>query len=81
MLPEHAAWTDIAWRMTVCGVGFGFFNTPNNRAIITAAPPARSGGASGMQATARLFGQTTGAALVALLFGAMPVGGYNLPNA
>ena len=28
-----------------------------------------------MQATARLFGQTTGAALVALLFAAMPVGG------
>jgi DHA2 family multidrug resistance protein-like MFS transporter len=59
----------------LCGVGFGFFNTPNNRAIITSAPASRSGGASGMQATARLFGQTTGAALVALVFAAMPVGG------
>ena len=75
MLPEHATWHDIVWRMTLCGVGFGFFNTPNNRAIITSAPASRSGGASGMQATARLFGQTTGAALVALVFAAMPVGG------
>ena len=32
------------------------------------APSYRTGGASGMQATARLVGQTTGAALVALLF-------------
>jgi DHA2 family multidrug resistance protein-like MFS transporter len=77
-LPEHATWQDITWRMTLCGVGFGFFNTPNNRAIITSAPASRSGGASGMQATARLFGQTTGAALVALLFAAMPVGGTTL---
>jgi DHA2 family multidrug resistance protein-like MFS transporter len=75
MLPAHADWHDIVWRMTLCGIGFGFFNTPNNRAIITSAPPARSGGASGMQATARLFGQTTGAALVALLFAAMPEAG------
>jgi MFS transporter, DHA2 family, multidrug resistance protein len=75
MLPEHPTWHDIVWRMTLCGFGFGFFNTPNNRAIITSAPASRSGGASGMQATARLFGQTTGAALVALVFAAMPVGG------
>jgi DHA2 family multidrug resistance protein-like MFS transporter len=75
MLPEHPGWVDITWRMTLCGVGFGFFNTPNNRAIITSAPASRSGGASGMQATARLFGQTTGAALVALVFAAVPVGG------
>ena len=75
LLPPNATWVDIAWRMTLSGVGFGFFNTPNNRAIIMAAPPGRSGGASGMQATARLFGQTTGAALVALMFSIMPVGG------
>ena len=75
LLPAHPMPVDIAWRMTLCGVGFGFFNTPNNRAIITSAPPARSGGASGMQATARLLGQTTGAALVAMVFAAMPEGG------
>jgi DHA2 family multidrug resistance protein-like MFS transporter len=61
--------------MTVCGLGFGFFNTPNNRAIITSAPPIRTGGASGMQATARLLGQSMGAALVALIFTAFPDNG------
>jgi len=64
--------------MLICGLGFGFFNTPNNRAIITAAPRQRTGGASGMQATARLVGQTTGAALVALVFGLMPLNGTTI---
>jgi DHA2 family multidrug resistance protein-like MFS transporter len=75
LLPDHPSTFDIVWRMTVCGIGFGFFNTPNNRAIILAAPPIRTGGASGMQATARLLGQTTGAALVALVFTAFPLSG------
>jgi MFS transporter, DHA2 family, multidrug resistance protein len=71
-LPAHPSMLDIGWRMMLAGIGFGFFNTPNNRAIIGSAPPHRAGGASGMQATARLFGQTTGAALVALVFAAWP---------
>jgi len=75
LLPDHPSSFDIAWRMTVCGLGFGFFNTPNNRAIITSAPPIRTGGASGMQATARLLGQSMGAALVALIFTAFPDNG------
>jgi len=75
LLPDHPSEWDIVWRMTMCGVGFGFFNTPNNRAIITSAPPMRTGGASGMQATARLLGQSMGAAVVALVFTAMPEGG------
>ncbi len=75
LLPDHPSMPDIAWRMTVCGIGFGFFNTPNNRAIITSAPPGRAGGASGMQATARLVGQSLGAALVALVFSAFPLDG------
>ena len=75
LLPDHPTALDIAWRMTVCGLGFGFFNTPNNRAIITSAPPIRTGGASGMQATARLLGQSMGAAMVALVFTAFPDNG------
>jgi len=69
LLPSDPAAADIAWRMAVCGLGFGLFQSPNNRAIINAAPRERSGGASGMIGTARLLGQTIGAALVALLFG------------
>lgn len=69
LLPSDPATPDVVWRMAICGFGFGFFNSPNNRAMITAAPRSRSGGASGMLATARLLGQTTGAALVAMAFG------------
>ncbi|MFO1023827.1 MAG: MFS transporter [Acetobacteraceae bacterium] len=75
LLPDHPTTLDIVWRMALCGLGFGFFNTPNNRAIITSAPPARTGGASGMQATARLLGQTSGAAVTALVFSAFPESG------
>jgi DHA2 family multidrug resistance protein-like MFS transporter len=68
-LPADASNANIAWRMAVCGTGFGFFQTPNNRAILSSAPRERSGASSGMLATARLLGQTGGAALVALIFG------------
>ena len=69
LLPHDPSAGDIVWRMALCGAGFGLFQSPNNRAIIAAAPPERSGGASGMLGTARLLGQTVGAALVALAFG------------
>jgi DHA2 family multidrug resistance protein-like MFS transporter len=69
LLPGNPGAADIAWRMAICGAGFGLFQSPNNRAIINAAPRERSGGASGMLGTARLLGQTIGAALVALIFG------------
>jgi DHA2 family multidrug resistance protein-like MFS transporter len=74
-LPMHPSTLNIVWRLLICGIGFGFFNTPNNRAILTSAPPLRAGAASGMQATARLLGQTIGAAMVALMFGVFPESG------
>lgn len=64
-LPHGATAFDICWRMAVCGVGFGFFQAPNVKAIMGSAPPQRSGSASGIVATARLSGQAVGAALVA----------------
>ena len=68
----HPGTVDIAWRMALCGAGFGLFQSPNNRAMLSSAPRERSGGASGMLGTARLTGQTLGAALVALIFGVAP---------
>ncbi|MGI4954386.1 MAG: MFS transporter [Janthinobacterium lividum] len=68
-LPADASQLGIALRMLVCGAGFGFFQSPNLRALMSAAPPHRSGGASGTIATSRLVGQSVGAALVALCFG------------
>jgi DHA2 family multidrug resistance protein-like MFS transporter len=75
LLPANPSTFDIVWRMLICGIGFGFFNTPNNRAILTSAPPLRAGAASGMQATSRLLGQSVGAAMVALMFGLFHEGG------
>ncbi len=59
---------DVAWRMALAGTGFGLYQSPNNRAIQASAPRNRSGGASGMQAMARLVGQSVGAAFTALVF-------------
>ncbi|KMO13648.1 multidrug MFS transporter [Methylobacterium platani JCM 14648] len=67
-LPSEPSVLGLAWRMALCGAGFGFFQAPNLRAIMTSAPPSRSGGASGIVATSRLLGQTTGAALVEACF-------------
>ena len=67
-LGNDASTFDIGWRMALCGAGFGFFQSPNLKAIMTSAPIARSGGASGIVATSRLMGQTLGASLVALCF-------------
>lgn len=68
LLPPAPEGWNIAWRMALCGVGIGLFQTPNNVTIVSSAPARRSGGASGMLGTARLLGQTLGATLVALLF-------------
>lgn len=69
LMPAAPGDGQIVWRMVLCGVGFGFFQTPNNRAILTAGPPARTGAANGMMAQARLLGTTLGAAVVAVGFG------------
>lgn len=67
-LPAQPGDLDIAWRMALCGIGFGLFQSPNNHTIVTSAPRQRSGAASGMLGTARLTGQTLGAVVVAAVF-------------
>ncbi|MBR6104097.1 MAG: MFS transporter [Paludibacteraceae bacterium] len=74
-MPERPSVVDVVLRLMVCGFGFAMFQSPNNSTIIASAPRERSGSASGMLATARLFGQTTGASLVAFIFLQDPVGG------
>ena len=54
--------------IVLCGVGFGLFQTPNNRNMFLSAPSHRSGAAGGMQGTARVIGQITGALIMTLLF-------------
>ncbi len=67
-LPSEPDTWDLVIRLAICGAGFGFFQSPNLKALMSSAPPERSGGASGVIGMARLIGQTTGAALVALCF-------------
>ena len=66
-LPATPADWDVAWRMGLCGIGFGFYQTPNNITLMTAGPANRSGAASGMVAVARTLGWSFGSALVAVV--------------
>lgn len=77
-LPVDAGSAGFVWRMALCGLGFGFFQAPNNRTILASAPRERSGAAGGMLSAARLLGQTLGAASVAILFRARGAAGSNL---
>lgn len=68
LLREDAAFSWVMATMLLSGIGFGFFQTPNNRALLAGAPRHRSGAAGGVQATTRVFGQGCGTALVAIAF-------------
>lgn len=68
LFPENGTASDLMWRMALCGLGFGFFQAPNNRTMISSAPRPRSGAAAGMLSTVRSLGHASGAALVAVLF-------------
>jgi len=68
LISSQSGTFDIVWRMALCGIGFGLFQSPNNRTMINSAPRQRSGAAGGMLATARLLGQTMGAVGAAVGF-------------
>ena len=57
---------------SLAGLGFGFFQTPNNQNMLLAAPKERSGAAGGAQGTARLTGLTLGSLLMGLAFALLP---------
>ncbi|MDH5855744.1 MFS transporter [Lampropedia aestuarii] len=68
-------YAEMHWRilaLLLCGIGFGLFQAPNNHIILTVGPKHRSGAAGGMLGTARLTGQSLGAALAAGLFAFYP---------
>jgi DHA2 family multidrug resistance protein-like MFS transporter len=67
MLPAHAQTWDICWRGLVCGIGFGFFQSPNNREMLSNTAREHSAVASGVLAIMRMFGQCSGAALMGVI--------------
>jgi len=73
LLPDRPTIPDIIWREMLCGLGFGFFQAPNNREIMSSLPDQFTSVAAGMLATARVFGQSLGAALVAVVFATLGV--------
>lgn len=75
-LDAQAGVGDVLWRMLLCGIGFGLFQPPNNRELMSSLPRERSASASGAMSTSRTVGQSLGVALVgAFLATGMPVQG------
>ena len=52
--------------LAALGLGFGLFQTPNNRMILGAADPTCSGNVSGTLALVRTLGQTSGSSVVSV---------------
>jgi O-antigen/teichoic acid export membrane protein len=68
VMPTSASDAWLFTAMVLAGIGFGFFQTPNNRVMLGSAPRNRAGAVGGLQATTRVFSQTFGAAIVAVVF-------------
>jgi EmrB/QacA subfamily drug resistance transporter len=68
----HTAITPLGYvlRVAPLGVGMGLFQSPNNSAIMGAAPRERLGVASGLLALSRTLGQTSGLPLIGAIFAA-----------
>ena len=77
-LPAHPGYLDVAWRMSLCGAGFGMFLSPNARLIVGSAPKDRATAAGGLVSTIRMLGQTSGATFAAALL-AMGIGSGRVP--
>ncbi|EPC01789.1 hypothetical protein L861_21425 [Litchfieldella anticariensis FP35 = DSM 16096] len=70
LLETESGVVDSLWRTALCGLGFGLFQAPNNREMMSNVPKARSANASGMMSTVRTVGQSLGVALVGVFLAA-----------
>ena len=61
---------DIVWRLALVGIGTGIFQSPNNRALMQAAPRSEQGEASGILGTGRVVGQSLSVAVGGAMFAA-----------
>ncbi len=67
-LNEDVSLAGVVLRLTPFGIGMGLFQSPNNSAIMGAAPKDRLGLASGLLTLMRTLGSTSGIPLVGALF-------------
>lgn len=67
LLPGQPQVWDIGVRCLLCGAGFGCFQSPNNREMLSNVSRENSGYASGVLAIMRTFGQCLGGAVVGVL--------------
>jgi DHA2 family multidrug resistance protein-like MFS transporter len=68
LLPDPANHLMIGVCLGATGVGFGFFQAPNNRTLMSSTPLHRSGAAAGLIALSRVTGQMCGTLLLAGVF-------------
>lgn len=69
-LPENPSAWNICLRSLVCGIGFGCFQSPNNREMLSNVAREYASYASGVLSIVRTFGQCLGAAIVGVLMAA-----------
>jgi DHA2 family multidrug resistance protein-like MFS transporter len=75
LLSRGAPTLAIVLPMALCGLGGGLFQAPNNKTLMTSAPPHRAGAASGMVAVARMLGVSLGSATAGMALGLFGGGG------
>jgi EmrB/QacA subfamily drug resistance transporter len=68
LLVQHGSLAAIAAALALVGLGVGLFVSPNNSALMGAAPPHRQGIASGVLATARNVGMVLGVGFAGAVF-------------
>ena len=71
-LPASPSAWNICLRSLVCGIGFGCFQSPNNREMLSNVVREYASYASGVLAIVRTFGQCLGAAVVGVLLATTP---------
>lgn len=67
-LNQDTSLVGFAVRIFLIGAGIGIFLSPNNSAIMGAAPPRQLGIVSGMMAQSRTLGQTVGVAVIGAIW-------------
>jgi len=70
-LTATSSLSDMIWRLALIGLGQGLFQSPNNSALMGAAPRGQQGVASGFLATGRVVGQSLSVALAGAIFASL----------